>query len=69
MAKKTVLKRALKYAPLSVEFTRNVNNEEVTLNFDDKFEDKGIDAVMADETTRYKEDAVEVEVEIVEEEE
>ena len=67
MAKKTVIKQALKYAPLKSEFVRATMSDEVTLNFDDKFEDKGIDAVMADETTRYQEDAVEVEVEIVEE--
>ena len=62
MAKKTVIKQALKYAPLKTEFVRSMTNEDVTLNFQENFSDKD-DAIVTDELTRYAEDAVEVEVE------
>lgn len=63
MAKKTVIKQALKYAPLKSEFVRQTTNEDVTLNFQDKFDDP-VDAVMSDETTRFEDvtDVEEVEV-------
>lgn len=65
MAKKTVIKQALKYAPLKSEFIRQTTSEDVTLNFNDKFDDP-VDAVMSDESTRYEEEAVDVaEVETV----
>lgn len=61
MAKKTVIKQALKYAPLKSEFFTEVNQEEVTLNFNDKDD---IPVVVSDESTRYEEFTdVEVEVE------
>lgn len=63
MAKKTVIKRALKYAPLKSEFVKQMNNEDVTLNFKESFETPE-EAVVSDEETRYP-DAVEVEVEVV----
>lgn len=66
MAKKTVIKQALKYAPLKSDFVREMTNEQVTLNFNETFDD-AVDAVIADETTRYQEEAVDVEVEVVEE--
>lgn len=61
MAKKCVIKQALKYAPLKSEFVAAMNSEEVTLNFSDKTGE-----IVSDETTRYP-DAVEVEGEIIEE--
>ena len=65
MAKKTVIKQALKYAPLKSEFVREMTNEDVTLNFKEGFEDP-IEAVMSDESTRYaEEEAVDVEAEVV----
>ena len=63
MAKKTVLKAALKYAPMKSDFFRAVGQEEVTLNFDKKFEHID-EAFVPDEETRYP-DAVEVAVEVV----
>lgn len=60
MAKKTVIKQALKYAPLKSEFIRQTTNEDVTLNFNETFDDP-VDAVMSDESTRYV-DAEDVEV-------
>lgn len=69
MAKKTVIKQALKYAPLKSEFVKAMNNEEVTLNFKEelaKEKDAGMDDfVMPDETSRYEE-AVDVEPEVTE---
>lgn len=61
MAKKTVIKQALKYAPLKSEFFNEMAQEEVTLNFNDKDD---IPIVTSDESTRYEEFTdVEVEVE------
>ena len=34
MAKKTVIKRALKYAPLATEFVKEVSTDESKLNFE-----------------------------------
>jgi len=62
MAKKTVIKQALKYAPLRSEFVRALANEDVTLNFKDDVADEPI--IIPDEDTR---DAIEVEPEVVEE--
>jgi recombination protein RecT len=67
MAKKTVIKQALKYAPLKSEFVRAMTNEDVTLNFrDDVAED--VPVVLADEATRYDDEAIDVEPEVVKEE-
>lgn len=60
MAKKTVIKQALKYAPLKSEFVRQTVQEDVTLNFNETFDDP-VDAVLSDESTRYV-DAEDVEV-------
>ena len=60
MAKKTVIKQALKYAPLKSEFVKAMTNEDVTLNF--KEELAGTDEfVMPDEESRYNEEAIDVE--------
>ena len=67
MAKKTVIKQALKYAPLKSEFVRAMTNEDVTLNFrDDVAED--VPVILADEATRYDDEAIDVEPEVVREE-
>lgn len=60
MAKKTVIKQALKFAPLKSEFVRQTTQDDVTLNFRENFQDAE-DAVVSDESTRY----VDVEVETV----
>ena len=52
MAKKTVIKQALKYAPLKSEFVRGMNSEDATINFKDDFSDPE-DALVMDESTRY----------------
>lgn len=52
MAKKTVIKQALKYAPLKSEFVRGMQSEEVTMNFRDDFKDPE-DALVSDESSRY----------------
>lgn len=64
MAKKTVLRQALKYAPLSSEFVRGLTNEEVTLNFKEKA-DEGKPQIISDENTRYEPENVS-DVEVVE---
>ena len=65
MAKKTVIKQALKYAPLKSEFVKAMTNEDVTLNFREDLSDTD-DFVMPDEDSRYA-DAIDVdEVEVVE---
>ena len=74
MAKKTVIKQALKYAPLKSEFVKAMNNEEVTLNFKEelaKDKDAGMDDfVIPDDESRYAdEEAVDVEPEVVKESE
>ena len=57
MAKKTVIKQALKYAPLKSEFVKAMTNEDVTLNFNENLD--GTDEfVMPDEDSRYAEDEV-----------
>lgn len=61
MAKKTVIKQALKYAPLKSEFVRAMVNEDVTLNFKDDVAEEPI--IIPDEDTR---DAVDVEPEVTE---
>lgn len=62
MAKKTVIKQALKYAPLKTEFVREMTNEDVTLNFDENDLQ-----IFSDEDTRYADEAVTVDdVETVE---
>jgi recombination protein RecT len=45
MAKKTVVKKALKYAPLKSEFVKAVNSDESTM--ETKFDDDGMDLVQA----------------------
>lgn len=66
MAKKTVIKQALKYAPLKSEFVKAINNEDVTLNFKEELADTD-EFVMPDEDTRYADEAVTVDdVETVE---
>ena len=60
MAKKTVIKQALKYAPLKSEFVKAMTNEDVTLNFKEELADTE-DFVMPDEDSRYAEEAVDVE--------
>ena len=67
MAKKTVIKQALKYAPLKSEFVKAMVNEDVTLNFKEDLADTD-EFVIPDEDTRYA-DAVETEAEVVAEEE
>lgn len=72
MAKKTVIKQALKYAPLKSEFVKAMNNEEVTLNFKEELakdqEAKMDDFVIPDDESRYADDEViDVEPEVVEE--
>ena len=63
MAKKTVIKQALKYAPLKSEFVKAMTNEDVTLNFREDLADTD-EFVMPDEDTRYTEDAIDVEAEV-----
>ena len=58
MAKKTVLKQVLKYAPLSSEFVRQTANEDVTLNFKEDIDDEPL--IIADEDTRAPETEPEV---------
>ena len=66
MAKKTVIKQALKYAPLKSEFVKAMTNEDVTLNFKEELADTD-EFVMPDEDTRYADEAVTVDdVETVE---
>ena len=66
MAKKTVIKQALKYAPLKSEFVKAMNNEDVTLNFKEDLADTD-DFVIPDEDTRYaEENVIEVESEVIE---
>lgn len=52
MAKKTVIKQALKYAPLKSEFVKAMNNDDVTLNFKEDLADTE-NFVMPDEDSRY----------------
>ena len=70
MAKKTVIKQALKYAPLKSEFVKAMNNEEVTLNFKEelaKEKDAQIDDfVIPDDESRHIDDEEVIEVEEVE---
>ena len=70
MAKKTVIKQALKYAPLKSEFVKAMNNEEVTLNFKEELAKdqnaKMDDFVIPDEESRYEDDVIDVEPEEVE---
>lgn len=66
MAKKTVIKQALKYAPLKSEFVKAMVNEDVTLNFKEELADTD-EFVIPDEDSRYA-DAVEAEAEVVTEE-
>lgn len=71
MAKKTVIKQALKYAPLKSDFVKAMTNEEVTLNFrEDLAKEKDTtmdDFVIPDEESRYADEAIDVEAEVVEE--
>ena len=60
MAKKTVIKQALKYAPLKSEFVKAMTNEDVTLNFKEELSDTD-EFVMPDEESRYNEEAIDVE--------
>lgn len=60
MAKKTVIKQALKYAPLKSEFVKAMTNEDVTLNFKEELADTE-EFVMPDEDSRYADEAVDVE--------
>lgn len=60
MAKKTVIKQALKYAPLKSEFFNDMYKEEVVQNFKD---DEGVAQIIADESTRFDFEDVEVETE------
>lgn len=66
MAKKTVIKQALKYAPLKSEFVKAMVNDDVTLNFKEELADTD-EFVIPDEDSRYAE-AVEAEAEVVNEE-
>ena len=64
MAKKTVIKQALKYAPLKSEFVRAMNNEEVTLNFKEelaKDKDAGVDDFVIPDDESRSEEAIDVE--------
>lgn len=65
MAKKTVIKQALKYAPLKSEFVRAINDEDVTLNFKENVVDDE-PMIIPDEETRYANEAIDVEPEVVE---
>lgn len=62
MAKKTVIKQALKYAPLKSEFVKAMNNEEVTLNFKEELakdqDAKMEDFVIPDDESRYADEDV-----------
>ena len=62
MAKKTVIKQALKYAPLKSEFVKAMVNDDVTLNFKEELADTD-DFVIPDEDSRYT-DVEEVETTI-----
>lgn len=63
MAKKTVIKQVLKYAPLKSEFARAITDEDVTLNFKENvINDEPM--IVPDEDTRYA--AVDVEAEVEE---
>lgn len=66
MAKKTVIKQALKYAPLKSEFVKAMTNEDVTLNFKEELAETE-EFVMPDEESRYADEAIDVEAEVVEE--
>ena len=67
MAKKTVIKQALKYAPLKSEFVKAITNEDVTLNFKEDLAETD-EFVMPDEESRYAdEDVIDVEPEVVNE--
>ena len=71
MAKKTVIKQALKFAPLKSEFVKAMNKEDVTLNFKEELA-KDKDAVMDDfvipddESRHADEEIIDVEPEVVE---
>lgn len=66
MAKKTVIKQALKYAPLKSEFVKAMNKEDVTLNFKEELAETD-EFVMPDEESRYAdEEIIDVEPEVVE---
>ena len=66
MAKKTVIKQALKYAPLKSEFVKAMTNEDVTLNFKEELAETE-EFVMPDEESRYaEEEVIDVEPEVVE---
>ena len=73
MAKKTVIKQALKYAPLKSEFVKAMTNEEVTLNFKEelaKAKDAEMDDfVIPDDESRHidDEEVIDVEPEVVKE--
>ena len=67
MAKKTVIKQALKYAPLKSEFIKAMTNDDVTLNFKEDVVDNE-PMIIPDEETRYEEEAIEVEAEVVKDE-
>lgn len=56
MAKKTVIKRALKYAPLTTEFVTAVQDDEATLNF----EKHGDDFEIVPDTSFGEENIVEI---------
>lgn len=59
MAKKTVIKQVLKYAPLKSEFVRAMVDEDVTLNFrEDILDEKGKPMTLPDEDTRYADEEV-----------
>lgn len=60
MAKKTVIKQALKYAPLKSEFIKAMTNDDVTLNFKEELADTD-EFVIPDEDTRMADEAVDVE--------
>lgn len=65
MAKKTVIKQVLKYAPLKSEFVRAITDEDVTLNFKENVvNDEPM--IVPDEDTRYAAEAVDVEAEVEE---
>lgn len=59
MAKKTVIKKALKYAPLQVDFVRDMSNDGVTLDFSTDGDEYNIMQVNRD-------DMIEADAEIIE---
>lgn len=67
MAKKTCLKQALKYAPISSDLVRDMSNDEVTLNYNEAFEHPD-DAVIPDMNSAYADEpeVTDVEPEVVE---